>query len=49
MTGSRSVTTRIVKRGGMEMEGMVKGEVGDGEGTEGEAGVKETRAGGGVE
>ena len=30
VTGSRSVTTRIVKRGGMEMEGMVKGEVEDG-------------------
>jgi len=33
VTGSRSVTTRMVKRGGMEMEVRVQGEVEDGVGT----------------
>lgn len=51
VTGSRSVTTRMVKRGGMEMEmeGGEQGEVEDGVGTGWEAGMREGSDGGGVE
>ena len=39
MTGSRSVTTRMVKRGGMAMEGVKGGEFGQEDGVESEMGT----------